>query len=114
MAFAKSRLFLLPVLIAGCTSFDQSDDGTSREVLLGKLFTVALPALAQPRAAQVQKENIVRFVVVHRNSPLGMDTFEFKAVGTGETDIHIPKAPTPSEGSDFVLTVKVVLGGTPY
>ncbi|HLY74866.1 MAG TPA: hypothetical protein VKU80_12175 [Planctomycetota bacterium] len=113
--FKKSRLILLAVLLAGCTSFDQSDDGDSKHVLLGKNFTITLPALEEARRAQVEKENIVRFVKVQRDSPQGMDTFEFKAIGVGETGIHIPLTITSSEDSkDFVLTIKVVLGGTPY
>jgi paraquat-inducible protein B len=115
MASKKSRLIVLALLLTGCTSFDQSDDGDSKQVLLGKTFTITLPALDEARRAQVEKENIVRFVQVQRGSPQGMDTFEFKAIGVGETGIHIPLViSTSEETKDFVLTIKVVLGGTPY
>jgi hypothetical protein len=114
MDWNRSRLIVFACLLAGCTSFDQSDDGNSKHVLLGKTFTITLPALAEARAAQVEKETIVRFVEVRRDSPRGMDTFEFKAIGVGETEIHIPQVLASSETKDFVLTISVVLGGTPY
>jgi paraquat-inducible protein B len=103
------------LLLAGCTSFDQSDDGDSKSVLLGKTFTITLPALAEERRPHVEKENFVRFLEVQRDSPRGMDTFEFKAIGVGETAIHIPQTISSSEETkDFILNLKVVLGGSPY
>jgi hypothetical protein len=111
----RSRWSILILLLAGCVSFDQADDGDSKQVLLGKTFTITLPAMAEERRAQVEKEDIVRFLKVERDSPRGMDTFEFKAIGVGGTGIHIPLLVSSSEESkDFVLTIKVVLGGTPY
>jgi hypothetical protein len=110
-----SGLIVFILLLAGCTSFDQSDDGDTKHVLLGKTFTIALPTMTEARRAQVGKENIVRFVEVQRDSPRGMDTFDFKAIGVGETEIHIPLTVSSAEDSkEFVLTIKVVLGGTPY
>ena len=111
----STRWIVFTLFLAGCTSFDQSDDGDSKSVLLGKAFTITLPALTETRRAQVDRENIVRFVEVQRDSPRGMDTFEFKAIGVGETAIHIPQTVSSSEETkDFILTIKVVLGGSPY
>ena len=115
MAFNKFCWILYALLLGGCTSFDQSDDGDSKRVLLGKTFTITLPALEEGRKAQVEKPNIVRPVDVERDSPRGMDTFNFKAIGVGETDIRIPLTISSAEDSkQFVLTIRVVLGGSPY
>src|SRR5579862_7302069 len=115
MAFNRSCWILCTVLLSGCTSFDQSDDGDSERVLLGKTFTVTLPALEEGRTPLVGKPNIVRFLDVQRDSPRGMDTFNFKAIGVGETDIRVPLTVSSAEDSkQFVLTISVVLGGSPY
>lgn len=114
VASTKSSLILFALLMTGCTSFDQTDDGNSKEVLLGKTFTISLPSVAEPRESHIAKQSVARFVGSQRVFPGGMETFEFKAIALGETEIRIPLEIQSSESKDFVLTIRVVLGGSPY
>ena len=114
MAILRARAWIIPVLVAlsACTSFDESDNGDSSKVLLGKTFTVSLPTQLTERIPQIEKSEIVRFLDCRRNTSAGLDIFEFKATGLGESQIHISRDTDPKT-PDYVITIKVVLGGSP-
>ena len=122
MTMIRSGAVFLGLLLAGCASFDQSDESDSRNVLLGKslgvllgrTFTISLPAVAEERTPAVAKESVARYLEIKRDPAAGVDIFQFKAVGVGETEIRISKGSTSSGPPDYVFSVKVVLGGSPY
>jgi hypothetical protein len=106
-----SALLLACAFGSGCTSFDASDDGGSKDVLLGKIFTISLPATPQDRAPEISPESFVRFLAFRRDSNTNQDVFEFKAIKVGEAKIKIPLPSTGADQRTYVLTVDVVLGG---
>jgi hypothetical protein len=110
---AKPCWILFALLVAGCTSFDQSDEGDSKKILLGKTFTIALPAIDEVRRPRIANEGLVRFVGIQRDPSNGIDTFNFKAIGMGETEIFIPKSSAASGAPEYVFPVNVVIGGSP-
>jgi hypothetical protein len=108
----KFRGVLVILLLSGCTSFDASDLGDTKEVLLGKEFRISLPGSSGERIPQVEKIDIARFERIQRDTSSGMDTFEFRAIGVGETRIKIPAA-SSSPLPEYAITIKVLLGGSP-
>jgi hypothetical protein len=113
---SRSRVVWGLLFLAGCTTFDSTDDGDNKKILLGKTFTISLPASEEKRTPAFVKEAIIQYRECRRDPSTGMDVFEFKAVGLGETEIRIPKGPSLSSTpeADFVLTARVVLAGSPY
>jgi hypothetical protein len=105
-----SRTAILAVcLAAGCTSFDHDNNGTSRRVLLGKQFTITMPASEQPTHPQIDDPRVALFLEHSVEDGTGKNVYTFKATQVGETEIHIAH----TDGSpDFVMTIVVVLGGT--
>lgn len=105
---------ILGILIfSACTSFDQSDDGGSSKVLIGETFTVTLPSQPAERIPRIEKDDVVTFLAFRKNPSTDEDVFVFKAIGVGESAIHISKG-SASQSPDFLITIKVVLGGSPY
>ena len=95
---------------AGCTSFDHTNHETSRRVLLGKQFTIAMPASEDPVRPQIDDPRVALFLEHSVEEGTGKNVYKFKATQAGETDIHISHGNgTP----DFVMTIVVVLGGSP-
>jgi len=103
----------LSMIWGGCTSFDASDKDDTRSVLLGKKFTISLPASEGQSVPRIANEAIARFLGCKPDPSSGLIVYEFQTAGVGETEIHIPKQSAPGL-PDFVMTVKVVLGGTPF
>lgn len=102
-------LLLAIGLVSGCTSFDHDNDGTSRRVLLGKEFTITMPASDDAVNPRIEDLRIACFLE-HSQDSGGKNVYRFKATQVGETEIRIPRV---GHGSEFVMTITVVLGGIP-
>jgi hypothetical protein len=96
-------------LTAGCTSFDHDNNGTSRRVLMGKQFTITMPAADQPVSPQIDDPRVAVFLE-HSLDSDRRNVYRFRATQVGETDIHISHGNGTPE---FVMTIEVTLGGTP-
>jgi len=95
-------------LLAGCTSFDHDNNDTERKVLLGKEFTITMPASEEAVHPTIEDLRIVCFLE-HSQDSGGKNVYRFKATQAGATEIRIPR----SNGAEFMMTIKVVLGGVP-
>src|ERR1051325_9204525 len=95
---------MLVLFMCGCggLAFDETDDGSTKEVFLGTTFSVSLPALSEERRP-VTKGTIIRFLGRRQDESTKGDVFEFEAKGLGQDQIRIPSA----SGKDYVLTVKI-------
>ncbi len=93
----------------GCTSFDHENDGTSRRVLLGKEFTITMPASEEAVHPKIEDLRVACFLE-HSQDAVGKNVYKFKATHAGETEIRIPRSDGSSE---FVMTITVVVGGVP-
>jgi len=97
-------------LMAGCTSFDHDNNGTSRRLLLGKQFTITMPASEEPAHPQIDDPRVACFLEQSQEPGTGNNVYKFKATQVGETDIRIPRG---NGAPEFVMTITVVLGGSP-
>ena len=99
-----SRAVLLLMALVGCSGlvFNESDDGKTKEVLVGTTFSVSLPPPSEERQP-VMKGTIIRFVRRRQDDNTKGDVFEFEAKGLGQDQIRIPSA----FGKDYVLTVRI-------
>jgi hypothetical protein len=106
-------MVLFGTLLSGCTSFDTSDAGDTRSVLMGKKFTISVPVAEGQNTPRIDNEAIARFLGCKPDPSSGMNIYEFQTTGLGETEIHIPKG-SPSTAPEFVMKVRVILGGQPF
>lgn len=118
-ASTRNRTLARSVLAAGlalaalscAASFTEADDGSAERVLIGRDFTVSLPAVERPRLPLVEDERIVHCVGAHLDAGSGREIFDFKAVAAGETVIRIKRSSKSTDPRTFEFTVRVVLGG---
>lgn len=92
------------IALGGCGGlvFSEADNGQTKEVFLGTVFSVSLPPSSQNRGP-VLKGTIIRFLGRHIDESSRQDIFEFKAERLGEDEIRISARPEV----EYVLHVNI-------